>query len=87
MADTNKTANTAKQGKTAPAKDNWFSLSGIQKEAKRVRWPHWKSQGANNPGVMENSTEVVFFTASFALFFVLCEFVVTYVLKFMGIGA
>ena len=24
-------------------KDHWFSFSGIRKEAKRVRWPRWKS--------------------------------------------
>ncbi|MBQ9046737.1 MAG: preprotein translocase subunit SecE [Solobacterium sp.] len=60
--------------------DKTFSWSGIKKEAKRVRWPKTKD-------VAGNSAEVLIFTAFFALFFVLCEFIVTYILRFMGIGA
>ena len=90
MADTDKAAVKAaeKEAKkqVQTAKDSWFTISGIRKEIKRVRWPQWKSQGAN-PGILENAGSVVFFTGAFALFFVVCEFVVTYVLKFMGIGA
>lgn len=85
MSEEKKNVKTQKKNK-AP-KDHWFSFSGIRKEAKRVRWPHWKSQGASNPGILQNTGEVVIFTASFALFFVLCEFVITYLLKFIGIGA
>ena len=66
-------------------KDHWFSISGVRKEAKRVRWPKWKSEG-NQPGIIENTTEVIGFTGFFALFFVLCDLVVTYLLKFIGIG-
>ena len=76
-----------KEKKAIAPKDHWFSLSGIRKEAKRVRWPHWKSEGSSKPGILQNTAEVVVFTASFALFFVLCEFVITYLLKFIGIGA
>ena len=32
--------------KNKPAKDHWFTISGITKEAKRVRWPHWTNQGS-----------------------------------------
>ena len=60
--------------------DKTFSWSGIQKEAKRVRWPKWKDIGSN-------TAEVVRFTGFFSLFFVLCDFLVTYLLKFIGIGA
>ncbi|MBR3203962.1 MAG: preprotein translocase subunit SecE [Solobacterium sp.] len=60
--------------------DKTFSWSGIKKEAKRVRWPKRKD-------VMEDSGEVLAFTAFFALYFVLCEFVVTGILKLIGIGA
>ncbi len=60
--------------------DKTFSWSGILKEAKRVRWPKWKDIGSN-------TAEVVLFTAFFALFFVLCDFLITYLLKFIGIGA
>ena len=76
-----------KETKNKAPKDHWFSFSGIRKEAKRVRWPHWKSEGASKPGILQNTAEVVVFTASFALFFVVCEFVITYLLKFIGIGA
>lgn len=78
---------TKKEKKNKAPKDHWFSLSGIRKEAKRVRCPHWKSQGTNNPGILQNSGEVIGFTAFFAVFFVLCEFVITYLLKLIGIGA
>ena len=76
-----------KENKNKAPKDHWFSFSGIRKEAKRVRWPHWKSEGASKPGILQNTAEVVVFTASFALFFVVCELVITYLLKFIGIGA
>jgi preprotein translocase subunit SecE len=66
--------------------DKWFSLSGIKKEAKRVRWPQWKSNGAANPGILDRTAEVLIFTGFFALFFVLCDFLVTYLLKVLGIG-
>lgn len=60
--------------------DKWFSISGVQKEAKRVRWPKWKDTG-------KNTAEVVTFTLFFAVYFVLCDLLVTYFLKFLGIGA
>ncbi len=60
--------------------DRTFSFDGIKKETKRVRWPK-KQDTATRTG------EVVTFTAFFALYFVLCEFIVSYVLKLIGIGA
>ena len=66
--------------------DPWFSVSGIRKEAKRVRWPKWKSEG-NNPGILENTEQVLVFTGFFAGYFVLCDLVITYLLKIVGIGA
>ncbi len=59
--------------------DKTFSWSGIQKEAKRVRWPKWRD-------ISTNTAEVLIFTAFFALFFVLCDFAVAYLLRFIGIG-
>ena len=67
-------------------KDRWFTLRGIRKEAKRVVWPRWKDSD-RGPGFMTTTGEVLTFTVFFALFFVLCEFVVTYLLRFIGIGA
>lgn len=60
--------------------DRTFSWGGIQKEAKRVRWPKRKE-------ITSNSAEVLIFIAFFALFFVLCEFLVTFLLRMIGIGA
>lgn len=76
----------SKKGKTKPTKDRWFSISGIIKEAKRVRWAKWKSE-PNNPGTFQNTVEVVIFTAFFALFFVACDFGISYLLRVLGIGA
>ena len=75
-------AKAKKEAKAQHEKDKWFSISGINKEAKRVRWPHWKSEGSANPGILQNSGEVIIFTATFALFFVLCDLLVTWVLTF-----
>lgn len=72
--------------KNKPVKDHWFSVDGIRKEAKRVRWPHWKSEG-NQAGILQNTGEVLIFVGFFALWFVVCEFVVTFILKAIGIGA
>ncbi len=69
-----------------PVKDKWLTIAGIRKEAKRVRWPQWKTKG-NNPGIAQNTGEVLIFTGFFAAYFVFCEFVVTFILKSMGIGA
>lgn len=80
-------AEQKKEKKAKKAEDHWFSFAGIRKEAKRVRWPHWKSDGENNPGILQNSGEVILFTAFFAVFFVLCNLLITYLLKLVGIGA
>ena len=67
-------------------KDRWFTIEGIRKEAKRVRWPHWRSEG-NQAGILQNTAEVIIFVAFFALWFVVCEFIVTFILRGIGIGA
>ncbi len=81
MADKEK-----KEKKTKPAKDHWFTLRGIRKEAKRVQWPRWRDSDRGQ-GILTNTAEVVIFTAFFAVFFVLCNFGITYLLKLIGIGA
>ncbi|MCI6744858.1 preprotein translocase subunit SecE [Anaerolactibacter massiliensis] len=60
--------------------DKTFSWSGIKKEAKRVRWPKTKD-------TMSNTGEVVIFTAFFAVFFVLCDLLVSGLIQTIGIGA
>lgn len=79
MAEEKKTTNK-------PAKDRWFTISGIQKEAKRVRWPKWKSEGSTN-GIARNAGEVLVFSGFFAAFFVFCDFLTTLMLRVIGIGA
>lgn len=49
-------------------------------------WPHWRSSDRGE-GIWQNTGEVVIFTAFFALFFVLCNYVITILLKLIGIGA
>ncbi len=60
--------------------DKTFSLSGIQKEIKRIRWP-------KAADIATSTAEVILFTGFFALFFVLCDFAVTFLLRMIGIGA
>ena len=72
--------------KKTTKRDPWLTYSGVMKEAKRVRWPKWKTEG-NTPGIAQNTGEVLIFTGFFGAFFVICDFVVTYLLKFIGIGA
>lgn len=86
MTEKKKEKKAAKPAKNKQPKDHWFSLRGIQKEAKRVVWPKWKNSD-KGPGIFSTTGEVLVFTVFFALFFVLCEFGVTFLLKFIGIGA
>lgn len=55
----------------------WFSIAGIRSEISRIRWPKWKDLG-------ESSAKVLFFTALFAIFFVICELISSAFLKFVG---
>ena len=72
--------------KNKPTRDHWFTISGISKEAKRVRWPHWTTQGSE-AGTFQNTSEVLAFTIFFALFFMLCDLGVATLLRLFGIGA
>ena len=47
----------------------WFSISGIGKEIKRIRWPKKKDLGLN-------TAEVLIFCVFFGVFFVACEWYV-----------
>ncbi|MBQ7889546.1 MAG: preprotein translocase subunit SecE [Erysipelotrichaceae bacterium] len=58
----------------------WFSLSGISKEIKRIRWPKVKD-------ITENTGEVLLFVAAFGAFFIVSDLVITFILKLIGIGA
>ena len=58
----------------------WFSLSGISKEIKRIRWPKVKD-------ITENTGEVLLFVLAFGAFFIVSDLVITFILKLIGIGA
>lgn len=58
---------------------NWFSISAIAKEVKRIRWPKQKE-------MISDSFTVITFTVGFGIFFVICEIVVAAFLRMIGIG-
>lgn len=56
----------------------WFSISGIRKEIKRIRWPKAKE-------LFSNSVTVIVFTVLFGIFFFLCELVAGGFLSVVGL--
>ena len=56
----------------------WFSFSGVTKEINKIRWP-------KREDLVENSVQTIIFTFFFGVFFVLCQFLVTLVLKGLGV--
>lgn len=48
----------------------WFSIKGILEEAKKIKWPKASDLG-------RSTVEVLIFTISFGVFFVLCELIVS----------
>ena len=58
----------------------WFSPKAIFKEIGKIRWP-------KKDDLLTNSVQVILFTAFFAGFFFLCQFLVTMVLRALGIIA
>ena len=58
----------------------WFSPSAIAKEISKIKWP---KKGA----LLTNSVQVLIIVAFFALFFVACQFVLSLVLRLMGVIA
>lgn len=56
----------------------WFSPSAIAKEISKIRWPKKKD-------LLTNSVQVIIFTAFFAGFFYLCQFLVSLALRFIGV--
>ena len=58
----------------------WFSPRAIAKETSKIQWP---KQGE----LLTNSVQVLIIVAFFALFFVACQFVLSLVLRLMGVIA
>ncbi len=57
---------------------SWFSLNGITKEIKKIRWPQ-------KGDLLVNSVQVIIFTLFFGVFFIACEFVITLLLRLLGV--
>ena len=56
---------------------SWFKPKEVVKEIGKIRWP-------NKGDLATNSVQVVIITAFFALFFYLCQFVVSILLSVVG---
>lgn len=56
----------------------WFSPAAIFKEISKIRWP-------KKNDLLTNSVQVVVFTAFFAVFFYLCQFLASICLKLIGV--
>lgn len=56
----------------------WFNLSAIFKEISKIRWP-------KKDDLLTNSVQVIIFTAFFALFFFICQILVSVFLKTIGV--
>ena len=56
----------------------WFSLEGIRNEIRRIRWPSWND-------LAENTGKVLLFLVLFALFFVLSELLISWLLSVLGV--
>lgn len=56
----------------------WFSLKEIIKENKKIRWP-------KKGDLALNSVQTIVFVAFFAIFFVCCQFLVSFLLKLIGV--
>ncbi|MBO4219154.1 MAG: preprotein translocase subunit SecE [Erysipelotrichaceae bacterium] len=54
-------------------------FTGVQTEAKRVRWPKFSE-------LMSNSGKVIVFCVLFAIFFVICDLLISEFLVLIGVG-
>ena len=55
----------------------WFTPKDVAKEVGKIRWP-------NKNDLATNSVQVVVVTVFFALFFYLCQFVISILLSMVG---
>lgn len=56
----------------------WFNLNAIFKEISKIRWP-------KREDLTLNSVQVICFTVFFAVFFYICQFLVSLCLRLMGV--
>ena len=57
----------------------WFSIDGVKTEIKRVRWPKGED-------LLQYTSIVLVFTIAFGIFFIASDFVVAWVIKFLGLA-
>lgn len=57
---------------------SWFSVKEINKEIKKIRWPK-KSE------LFKDSVTSIIFMTLFALFFIAADFIVSFVLRLIGV--
>lgn len=55
----------------------WFSINGIFKEIKRIRWP-------KSSELIKNSGIVILFTVVLSAFFYLCQIIISWFLTMVG---
>lgn len=58
----------------------WFSISGIRQEIKKIRWPKRNE-------LLKDSYVALVFMLMFAVYFVAADFVVSIVLRLLGVIA
>ncbi|MDO4198958.1 MAG: preprotein translocase subunit SecE [Erysipelotrichaceae bacterium] len=56
----------------------WFDLNAIFKEISKIRWP-------KKEDLLTNSVQVLIFTAFFGIFFAICIFLVSALLRALGV--
>ncbi len=56
----------------------WFNLSAIKKEISKIRWP-------KKGDLLSNSVQSIIFIAFFGLFFYACQFLISLLLKAIGV--
>ena len=54
-------------------------FSGVRNETKRIRWPKFSE-------LMSNTGKVIFFCVLFAIFFVICDLLISEFLVLIGVG-
>ncbi len=62
-------------------KDHTFSMQGIRKEWKRIQWPRFNKDRAQQKSIVSNSVSVIVFTALFAVFFAAVDALFAFLIK------
>ena len=70
----NNMRNIKKENSVKNNEDKIFTVEGLKKEFKRIRWPKWfKGETKNEKLVVPTTIKVLGFSAAFSLLFILCD--------------